>query len=92
MVQNVGAFVCGFVIAFYYSWMLTLVCLAFVPFIVITMALMMSIFTGSVGDEEQKALEGAGKIATEATINIRTVADLGREDAFAQKYEHNTTS
>ena len=91
MVQNVGAFVCGFTIAFYYSWMLTLVCLAFVPFIIITTALMMAIFTGEIGDEEQKAVEHAGKIATEATINIRTVASLGREDAFATKYEENMT-
>ena len=57
------------------------------------MVLTMKIFTGQVGDEfEQKALEAAGKIATEVTINIRTVADLGREETFAQKYEHNTTS
>ena len=54
------------------------------------MVLMMNIFTGQVGEEEQKAMEGAGKIATEATINIRTVADLCREETFAQKYEHNT--
>ena len=57
---------------------------------VITWGLMLKIFTGQVGEEEQKALEEAGKIATEATINIRTVADLGREETFAQKFEHNT--
>ena len=50
---------------------------------------MMMIFTGAVGDEEQKAQEKAGKIATEATINIRTVADLGREDHFTAKYDDN---
>jgi len=37
-------------------------------------------------------MEGAGKIVTQTTINIRTVADLGREETFAQKYEHNIAS
>jgi ABC-type multidrug transport system fused ATPase/permease subunit len=78
MTQNIGAFLCGFIIAFYYEWRLTLVCLAFVPFIIITNVLMMSIFTGGVNDSEQKALESAGEVATEATINMRTVADIGQ--------------
>ena len=43
--------------------------------------------TGSVDGEEQKAQEEAGKVATEATINIRTVADLGRQNEFAEKYD-----
>ena len=48
---------------------------------------MISVMTGSVDGEEQKAQEEAGKVATEATINIRTVADLGRQNEFAEKYD-----
>lgn len=36
--------------------------------------------------EETKAYEDAGQIATEATINIRTVASLAKEYKFYNKY------
>ena len=36
--------------------------------------------------KEQLAFEKAGKIATEATINIRTVASLAREKTFYDRY------
>ena len=36
--------------------------------------------------KEQLAFEKAGKIATEATINIRTVASLAREKTFYERY------
>ena len=48
--------------------------------------------TGSVDGEEQKAQEEAGKVATEATINIRTVSDLGRQNEFAAEYDSNMES
>ena len=47
---------------------------------------MMAIFTGQVADKARKAFDEAGKIATEATINIRTVAALTREDKFFIRY------
>ena len=37
--------------------------------------------------QEQKAYEKAGQIATEATINIRTVVSLTKEEAFFKRYE-----
>ena len=73
LVKSVGAFLCGFGIAFYYEWRLTLFCLAFVPFMIVTFSLMMDVFTGKVGEKEQKAMEAAGAVTTECTINIRTV-------------------
>ena len=51
---------------------------------------MMNIFTGKGGEEEVKSMEECGRIATEATLNIQTVASLGREDTFAQKYDETT--
>ena len=73
IVKTIGAFFCGFGISLYYEWMLTLLCLAYMPFMVLAFKLMTDVFTGKVGDEEQKAMEDAGAITTECTINIRTV-------------------
>lgn len=86
---NLGAMGCGLAIAFYYEWRLCLMTFAFLPFLIITMALMMKIMTGNFGGKEQKAIEDASKVATEATINIRTVAGLGRELHFAEVYRTN---
>ena len=46
----------------------------------------MAIFSGKVAENERKAYEEAGKIATEATLNIRTVASLAREEKFYSNY------
>jgi len=87
MVQNLGALGCAFVIAFYFEWRITLVCLGFVPLLIGSTAVMMSVFTGDAADKERKAFEDASKCTTEATMNIRTVASLGREPHFVQQYE-----
>ena len=63
------------------------VCFAFVPLMVITMTIMMKVFTGEAADKESLAFEESGKCTTEATMNIRTVAALTREDFFVQRYE-----
>ena len=46
----------------------------------------MAIFSGKVAEKERKAYEEAGKIATEATLNIRTVASLAREKKFHENF------
>ena len=82
-----GAFFCAFTIGFYHIWELTLLCLLFVPIIILITLLMMKIFTTTVDDKDQKARENSGKIATEAMMNIRTVTDLGQEENFSKKYD-----
>ena len=47
---------------------------------------MMSVFTGEAADKERAAFEEAGKCTTEATMNVQTVAALGREPTFIEKY------
>ena len=86
MCQNVGALGVAFGIAFAFEWRLTLVCFAFIPFLVGSMAIMMRIFAGDNADKENEAFENAGKCTTQATMNIRTVASLHVEDTFVNKY------
>ena len=86
IVQNLASLGFAFTIAFYYCWQLTLVCLAFVPVMALSGFAAMSIFSGKVAEKERKAYEEAGKIATEATLNIRTVASLAREKRFYDNF------
>uniref|UniRef100_H2ZR91 Bile salt export pump n=1 Tax=Ciona savignyi TaxID=51511 RepID=H2ZR91_CIOSA len=78
-IQSVFALGVALGIAFAYGWQLTLLTLAFVPFMIIAGLLTMKILTG-------QAYEAAGSIATEATLNIRTVASLTREERFYKRY------
>jgi len=89
MFINIGALGCGLGVAFYYEWRLCLLTFAFLPFMIVTQALMMKLMTGNFGGKEQQAIENASKVATEATTNIRTVAGLGREAYFGKVYKDN---
>ena len=89
MCQNVGALGVAFGIAFAYEWRLTLVCFAFVPFMIGSMAIMMRIFAGEEADKENEAFEEAGKCTTQATMNIRTVSSLHIQEVFVKRYERN---
>jgi len=73
-------------IAFAYGWKLTLITLAFVPFMILAGILTMKIMTGKSGSES-KAFEESGQISQEATVNIRTVVSLTREDYFDNKFQ-----
>lgn len=84
--QNMCSLGFAFAIAFYFEWRLTLVCTAFVPIMAASGFFMMSLFSGKMALKEQKAFENAGQIATEATLNIRTVASLARERTFYTRY------
>ncbi|KAK2189433.1 hypothetical protein NP493_106g00021 [Ridgeia piscesae] len=79
----------GLVIGFVYSWQLTLVILAFAPFLVIGGTLQFKMMSGGTGTS-QGALEGAGKVATESMGNIRTVASLSKEKHFVEEYQKLT--
>ncbi|XP_067418187.1 ATP-dependent translocase ABCB1-like [Emydura macquarii macquarii] len=73
------------IIAFVYDWRLTLLILGCIPIIIATNAIRMSSVAGH-ASKDQKALEEAGRISTEAVENIRTVASLTSEDAFYARY------
>jgi ATP-binding cassette subfamily B (MDR/TAP) protein 1 len=81
--MNSAGLVAGIVIAFSYSWQLSLVVIGTVPFMAVaglaTMKLMMDKNT-------EVSFSSAGAVSSEAIDNIRTVATLGLEDVMAAKF------
>lgn len=78
--------VVAIIIAFIYSWQLTLLVLAFVPLLGVAGVIEWKLYAGG-SDESRKDLEQAGKVVTEATANIRTVQSLTRELTFWENYK-----
>ena len=87
MSKSVGAMVVALVIAFVYGWQIALLSFAFVPVMAFCQAMLYSVFMGDAADKDRVVFEEAGQCTTEATMNIRTVASLGREEYFINKYQ-----
>ncbi|XP_004604151.2 ATP-binding cassette sub-family B member 5 [Sorex araneus] len=73
-------------ISFMYGWEMTLLILSIAPVFVLTGMIETAAITGFANKDKQE-LKRAGKIATEAVENIRTIMSLTREKVFEQMYE-----
>uniref|UniRef100_A0AAR2KXU6 ATP-binding cassette, sub-family B (MDR/TAP), member 11a n=1 Tax=Pygocentrus nattereri TaxID=42514 RepID=A0AAR2KXU6_PYGNA len=80
---NIGA---AFIIAYYFSWKLSLVVTCFLPLIGLSGVFQAKMLTG-LANEDKKAMEAAGQVSSEAMANIRTIAGLAKEKHFVDLYE-----
>ncbi|CAF1379240.1 unnamed protein product [Adineta ricciae] len=85
ILQNFSSIGLSIVVSFIFSWQMTLIVLAFIPFIVIGGSLQ-SHLTGRFENKTKQIFEDAGKISMESIQNRRTVASLAVEDHISAKY------
>ncbi|XP_073754676.1 ATP-binding cassette sub-family B member 5 isoform X2 [Callorhinus ursinus] len=86
LTQNTTNMGLSIIISFIYGWEMTLLILSIAPVLALTGMIETTAMTGFANKDKQQ-LKHAGKIATEAVENIRTVVSLTREKAFEQAYE-----
>ena len=82
--NGIGAFICGIIISFIYSWQIALLAMGLSPILVIGQWIQGKIHTGFAKSEE--AYNEAGAIVMEAACNIRTVASFCNEEMFIKKF------
>ncbi|RCI04303.1 Multidrug resistance protein 1, partial [Rhizopus stolonifer] len=79
----------GLVIAFVYSWALTLIILCLAPFLMAATGYEAKIHRGF-EDKTKKANSESGEVAGEAIREIRTVAGLNKQHHFEERYFYAT--
>ncbi|XP_058405180.1 bile salt export pump isoform X3 [Diceros bicornis minor] len=86
MVNSFTNITAAMIIAFFFSWKLSLVVVCFFPFLALSGAVQTRMLTGF-ASQDKKALETVGQITNEALSNIRTIAGIGKERRFIKAFE-----
>ena len=73
VLQTFGNTVCGLVIGFYYDWKLTLICICFIPFIVISIVTAKNSIISAIKTKDNRVDIEAGSILSECVINTKTI-------------------
>mmetsp|Transcript_13835 Transcript_13835/g.23609 ORF Transcript_13835/g.23609 Transcript_13835/m.23609 type:complete len:1415 (+) Transcript_13835:1379-5623(+) len=84
-ISLMSTLISGMVISFVGCWKLAFVVLAITPAMVLSQALQMKLMTGFAADSDKQFAE-AGRIASEAADNVRTVTSLGLGRYFCELY------
>jgi len=84
-IQLFSSAITGLVISFIYSWKLSLVLMAAMPFVLGAAALEARVHQGF-EDKTKKAYALSGEVASEAIKEIRTVKSLTREKFWEERY------
>ncbi|XP_045351001.1 ATP-binding cassette sub-family B member 5 [Leopardus geoffroyi] len=86
LTQNATNMGLSVIISFIYGWEMTLLILSIAPILALTGMIEATAMTGFANKDKQE-FKRAGKVATEAVGNIRTIVSLTREKAFERTYE-----
>ncbi|XP_021562013.1 bile salt export pump [Carlito syrichta] len=86
MVNSITNVSVAMIIAFSFSWKLSLVIMCFFPFLALSGVAQTRMLTGF-DSQDKQALEMLGQITNEALSNIRTVAGIGKERQFIKAFE-----
>ncbi|KAI8865498.1 hypothetical protein GQ42DRAFT_151728, partial [Ramicandelaber brevisporus] len=84
--QNLTQFIGGFIVAFVYSWRLTLVLMCALPLLALGGALMSKMMSED-ANAGQGAYAKAGAIATEVLSSIKTVMAFGSQERELKRFE-----
>lgn len=85
ILQALSTLVLGIGLSMYYTWKMTLVSVVSIP-LVLGAVFFEARLMGGQSMQEKKKMEAATRIAVEAISNIRTVASLGKEELFMNRY------
>uniref|UniRef100_A0AC34QR34 Uncharacterized protein n=1 Tax=Panagrolaimus sp. JU765 TaxID=591449 RepID=A0AC34QR34_9BILA len=85
VISSVVTLIGSIVIGFVYGWQLALILLAIIPLILASGYFEMQMRFGK-AMRDTESLEDAGKIASEAVENIRTIQGLNKQLIFHEKY------
>jgi len=84
VIQGFAGFIVGMIVAFCYSWQITLVALGLSPLIVASQSYQAKTMTGF--QKEDESYKTSAAIIMESVTNIRTVASFCKEKKFQNKY------